>query len=221
MLKFFLIFLASQFIIWIAGHKRFKTSIKYFVSLLIMGLLLTPFISKLDFQSLDLERSYDRLMSLSDVNTLKSSRITFDQFFHIIDKKLDENPMGLGPGRTGAASSVSSNIILNDPLYGKDSGWANDNLFVSLIIDLGWGSIFYILVVFIFPIKLLLYGLLHWRKLPADSFRIIMISAVSTLFMLAGNWGAISLPYNPESFMYWLWVSLGWSEYNRGRKYEF
>lgn len=220
MVKFLLIFAATQFIIWVSAHKKFKASVKYVFVVFTILFFSAPYLSSLDYVELDLQNSLDRFSSLSRIETLESNRIGFDKFFRVLSDKLDENPIGLGPGRTGAANTFSMREILKDPIYGRFSSWAYDNLWVSLAIDLGWGAIFYILIVSLFPLKLLFYAIFSRNQLDPTTFRIIMISSVTLFVILLGNWGAVALPYNPESFMFWLWVSIGWSEYNKGRKYD-
>jgi hypothetical protein len=220
MVKFFLIFLLSQLVIWISTHKRFKASVKYLSFIFVLLFLSAPYISTLDFVNLDLQTSLDRFSSLGDVESIKGSRISFDTFFKVLSDKLEQNPIGLGPGRTGAASTFSLGAIASDPIYGKNSSWAYDNLWISLAIDLGWGAIFYIALVTLFPFIFFFYALKNRNTLDALSFRIVMISSITLFVILLGNWGAVGLPYNPESFMYWLWVAVGWSEYNKGRRYD-
>jgi predicted nucleic acid-binding Zn ribbon protein len=218
MVKFLLIFIMIQFIIWVSGKNRFKSGIKYLLIVFTLFFFTLPYLTTLDFVALDLQNSVERLTSLTDVDRLKGSRIGLDSFFRVLSDKLDQNPIGLGPGRTGAASTFSMDIIMKDPLYGKFSGWAYDNLWISLAIDMGWGAIFYMLIIMIFPVKLFFYAMLKRKELDSIAFRIILISSISLFVIILGNWGAVALPYNPESFMFWFWVSIGWSEYHKGKK---
>lgn len=211
LVKYFLIVGMISMSMIIIQKNRFRNFIMYIVG--ISFLVFTVSNLNLTSFSFDLTNSLQRLESLGNVKDIKGSRIGWNDFLDIIGKKLDNNPMGLGPGRTGAANSVSSDFIDSDPLYGRDHSWANDNLFISLAIDFGWGMIFYTILIFLFPLKLILYGILHFRKLDHTRYRLIMVSGICAFVFLIGNWGAISLPYNPESFLYWLWVSIGWREY--------
>ncbi|MDC1175647.1 hypothetical protein OAT67_09625, partial [Bacteriovoracaceae bacterium] len=122
---------------------------------------------------------------------------------------IDQNPIGLGPGRTGGAVSLAKSVIMKDPVYGIKSTWTFDNLFISLAIDLGWGMIFYLLIITIFPLFLIYKCIyFYFNKQKAD-ITPILLSALTTVVLLAGDWGVIGIPYNPESFSFWFWTSIG------------
>jgi hypothetical protein len=93
--------------------------------------------------------------------------------------------------------------------------WNLDNLLVSLILELGVGAIFYILALFfiIFSLFSILYHCLK-RNLMTPFFK-ISIAASTVLLIFIGNWGAVAIPYNPESFFFWFWTSFAYNEYNK------
>ena len=162
---------------------------------------------------LNLDNALSRFISLGDIENTSKQRINIPRFYEVVSEKLDENPIGIGPGRTGAATSISTAFIEIDPLYGKNSSWAHDNLFISLFIDLGWGALFYISIILLFPMSLYYYAFTKYKQNELHSFRIIIISAISSSVFIFGNWGVIGLTYNPESMMYWFWIALGWREF--------
>lgn len=216
-LKYSVIILLITGFLFLIQKNRFKTLMVFGLSLFGVITFLTTFnlLDKVDF---DLTRTIERFESLSDVNSLKSQRISFEQFYLIISNKLSENPMGLGPGRTGAANTINLDVIAKDQLYGIEHSWASDNLLISLAIDFGFGMIFYVLIVVLIPIKLFFHAISNLKKRNEKSYRILITSAISTFVIILGNWGAIGLPYNPESFYFWLWSALGWSEIYKGNR---
>jgi len=202
-----------QIFLFITSKFKFKTFIKFgvlFVALFAY-LLTLPNIADF-FPTLDLEQSIDRVSIFSNLEKIKSARLNPAVFYDTITKKLSENPLGLGPGRTGAATNLSLDIIMSDPLWDERSSWSSDNLFISLSIDLGLGMFFYSILILSFPILLLNYAFSFYRKREINNFRITLISGIVTLVILAGNWGAVGIPYNPESFMFWFWTALGFNK---------
>jgi hypothetical protein len=158
-------------------------------------------------QNLDYAKT--RISSLGDVNKIKSDRLNPGNFGRIASNRIMEYPLGLGPGMTGAAASLNKEELAFNPLINKNLLWTFDNLFISLIIDLGIGSIFYILLIFSIPIYFLRYLLVFYSKKSEDNYRILLICASTLVVILIGNWGAIGLTYNPESFIFWFFSALG------------
>ncbi len=150
----------------------------------------------------------DRLTSITRVEDLASSREGPAKVISYILIKLGENPMGLGPGRTGGVSNLHLSKIDNDPVYNRAASWAWDNLFVSLTIDFGIGMFFYLLTIILLPIKLWNLAIRFYLK-KDKRFQVVLVTASTTLIIFLGNWGGILLPYNPESFSYWYYVALG------------
>lgn len=89
--------------------------------------------------------------------------------------------------------------------------WHLDNLFFFLILELGVGSIFYIFVLVALIISLFsrLITLLRWREITA--FSEVAVSFVSVVTMIVFSWGAVAIPFNPESFFFWFWAALGFN----------
>lgn len=170
------------------------------------------------FPEVDMSVSIARLQSLGDEKALKSSRasplVVLDQLFY----KLTRAPLGLGPGRTGAANSMFVDKIKSDLEFDMSYSWTYDNLWVSLAIDLGLGMIFYALVITLLPFYLMFKTLLEFMKTRRVDVMLLSCS-ITTGMILATNWGAIGIPYNPTSFFYWFFLAMGLNHlYSIGHK---
>jgi hypothetical protein len=138
------------------------------------------------------------------VQDFQSKRVTPSLALKVVAERLMSFPIGIGPGLTGAASSVMD----RDPIYDREVFWGYDNLFLSLVIEFGVGAIFYVglvLSAFVSTARA------AWRaRLRGDAFaaRVGGVALAQMGVILLGNWGAIGLPYNPESYFYWFWAAL-------------
>ncbi len=197
---------------WSIGKQKIRTAFIGVIGGVSVVLLLWKIGGHFNFYTPELINSFERALSLTNIQQISKSRINFSTFWQVSAKHLSEHPLGLGPGRTGAANTFNMDKILQDPEFGKSASWANDNLWISLFIDLGFGAWFYILLVWIIPLKIIAYRFLHQARLSVVQKRILLISGISMVIILLGNWGAIGLPYNPESFMFWFWASLGFNQ---------
>lgn len=207
-IKVALMTMAISFGIFLRGDQKFKKLVKLSFSLLI-GIFL---LNSLTFNTADVDGKYKnaliRFYSIFDSRTLTESREGPSKAIGYILKKLDDAPLGLGPGRTGAASGINKDKIRNDPVYGVAESWAWDNLFISLSIDFGVGMFFYLLVIILLPLKLLNHAIRAFIK-NNRIFPTLWVTSIASLIILLGNWGAIGLPYNPESFCFWFYIALG------------
>lgn len=190
-----------------------KSRFKVFgITMLIVLLSLIPtFFANIDivqkyFPDVNLSNSISRIKQISTVEGAASRRASFDIIISNFFDRLEKAPMGLGPGHTGAAAGMFVNERENDPKYGTVFSWTYDNLYISLAVDLGWGMIFYTLVILAFPFYLFSKSFNNWRKNPAGSKK-VAIPLSSVLIILITTWGAISIPYNPISFFYWFWLA--------------
>lgn len=207
-LKYFFI-LSLTFIVVTISRKLTPLSLvkKFIPGSLVIFLLIT---SSTDFFStFNLENSLMRFSSLFDQKVISQSRSGPEVILEVISKRLWENPFGLGPGRTGAAAGFSKQQILNDPVYGMEASWAFDNLFVSLATDLGLGMVFYLFIIFIILYYLLRSSLVFLKNDNRQSYQTLSVCFITCLILFLGNWGAIGLPYNPESFSFWLLSGIG------------
>ena len=89
------------------------------------------------FPDIDFSKSQQRFEQLNDIRAAATTRLSFDKFFKKSFTSLSESPLGRGI----AATRFSQN---NDDLSVQISNkkWHFDNLFLSLIIELGIGSLF-------------------------------------------------------------------------------
>jgi len=96
--------------------------------------------------------------------------------------------------------------------------WSMDNLLVFLVLELGVGALFYIFVIFAVNFSLFssLVSCLRQGELTAFSFLAISFAnvSVSTFF----SWGAVSIPFNPDSFYFWFWAAIGFSAAQKVKK---
>jgi len=177
----------------------------------LMGLILIAFVFA--FYSKDrylsqIEAAQYRWEKIDTFQDFKSRRAGPRMALKIARMRLSEFPIGIGPGLTGAASSVSRSQIDSDPIYDQDTFWGYDNLFLSLIVEFGYGAFFYIAFVFSVPILILARFIQSMRNKHLFEARVRWIALTQITVILFGNWGAIGLPYNPESFFFWFWAAL-------------
>ena len=191
--------------------------------LLIIGLgVLQDLDSKLNsfFSSTNdetLSYSVDRVTALAQTGKMKSSRIDSETFITKVFDQISEYPLGVGPGMTGPAASINQESLLTDPLLNTKTLWTHDNLFISLFIDLGIGAIFYILLIFSIPIYFVKALIKFYKRKDEHHFQIVLICTCSQVVILLGNWGALGLTYNPESFIYWFFAALGFYSISSSR----
>lgn len=211
LVKYFLMFLLIQVGVFLIKKGKVLQMIKAGFYLFILMSVIIYFSENMKqyFPDMELDVAMDRLTQLENVNEAKSQRISISEWLHVMEEKLTQTPLGLGPGRTGAASSVATDKIANDPIYGPSASWTHDNFFISLAIDFGLGAFFYMFVIFSIPITLVI-SFWRYRKIANEQqLRLLMVSSITLIVILIGNWGAIGLTYNPESFIFWLWSGMG------------
>jgi len=163
---------------------------------------------------LDLQNAIDRYSIFTEDFKLGDHRATWDVGINQIILKISNAPLGLGPSRTGAASGIAKSEISEDPIFGSKESFGWDNLFIALAIDFGIGMIFYCFVVIGLPIFLSYKAIIMFIKNSEKQYNelpVVTICAISGIIIIIGNWAAIGLPYNPESFMYWFWMALGFN----------
>lgn len=179
---------------------------QFIIALIIVGL--TGYYLAAEHKIINLDSAIGRWKTVTSYEKFKSGRAGPEMAFTILKLRLSEFPIGLGPGVTGAASSVSREAMDRDPIYNRNTFWGYDNLFLSLVVEFGYGSIFYILLILSLPLVVLKRG---WRTLRAGKnyeARVCLIAFFQISVIILGNWGAIGLPYNPESFFFWFWGAL-------------
>lgn len=218
MIKYVFLVLASLFALVLNSRvkfvKLFQTSIIFIAVALGVFNLATPDEKKDEGPVVNIDSGLKRWEGIDSMEKLSSKRLGPEAALGVLVKQLGEFPIGVGPGLTGAASSISAESIANDPIYNSDMYWAYDNFYLSMFIEFGYGAIFYLSFVLGIPLVIFsYYRRLRRRGYPVHS-RIILISFSHLLVILLGNWGAIGLPYNPESFFFWVWAAVGFNIYD-------
>lgn len=221
LVKFAGVILLINWSLYFAKKHRFKTFLQAAALSLILGLFLYSFPGSLVDKYMADETfgsSIIRATTILDPAAAAKSRSGLDTIINITYDKISNNPFGLGPGRTGAAALISLDKIKDDPIYSASASWSYENIFVSLAIDLGVGMLFYSLLIVFMPLVLVYYSFNLYFKKEWDSFRPVMVSSIITFVILIGNWAAPAIPYNPESFAFWLWLSIGYNAYYQHKK---
>lgn len=179
---------------------------------------LSRLLSSADNESLSY--SVDRVTSLADTGKMSGQRIDSQVFFTKIFNQISEYPLGVGPGMTGPAASINQDFLNKDPLLNKNTLWTYDNLFISLFIDLGIGAIFYIALIFTIPAYFSRMLIKYYKNKDEEKFRLLLICTSSLVVILLGNWGALGLTYNPESFIFWFFSALGFYTISDTREFN-
>lgn len=215
MLKFFAILIGILISVFINTQKKAATMIRIAgIALLILPVITFYFYPKIEAyleNNINLESGLQRWESLGE--NLAAHRVTPSKAIDIAIKKLSEFPMGVGPAMTGAAMSLSADLIKNDPIYSPRNFWGYDNFYLSMIVEFGYGAIFYLAYFFSVPLVLLYFYKEVYRAGEFLRARLIAISLVNVSIILLGNWGAQGITYNPESFFFWFWAGLGFNTY--------
>jgi len=186
--------------------KKFK---KVMGSIFILSIItfLSTTSNKMEYLSdYDYENEIGRWTKL-EKEGVGGQRSSFWKIADAVQKKVNF-PLGFGLGMTTSflpAFEAKRRQIIQTP---RHYYWNMDNLFMFLMLELGIGAIFYggaILFVFLSSISQFFYGL---RFFPKEEFKEISIATATVLFIFIGNWGAVGIPYNPESFFFWFWVAI-------------
>lgn len=158
-----------------------------------------------------IENIRSRLYSLGDAQIVQNARLTVPEFIKIATEKIVERPFGLGPGLTGAVGRLSIDQVRESYFLNIGMLWTNDNLFITLLVDFGVGAIFYILLLFYIPLYFIRFMIIFYRdKLPSE-YNVLLVSISAIITIIIGNWGAVGLTYNPESFVFWFFAAIGFS----------
>lgn len=162
----------------------------------------------------------DRISSLSEIDKIRSSRLNITEFTRIVTKKLTDNPLGIGPGLTGAVGSLSKDDLIGNKFVSSGMTWTSDNLIISLIIDFGIGAIFYLSMLFYIPIYFFRFLIIFYLEKSQEPFKILLVCFSTIAVIIVGNWGAIGITYNPESFAFWFFAALGFSTISKYKKVD-
>jgi hypothetical protein len=216
-LKFGVVFLLSSFMLIYTSPQRLNLFFKFLLSSIIVVPVLLysfyPAIQTLTNQYINLEAGMERWSGISEVRDVAAQRTGFSKAMNVAAEKLSGFPIGVGPGMTGAAGGLSEDLMSNDLVYTKATFWGYDNFYLSLIIEFGYGFVFYLGFILLVPYYLTIAFIKVLKKKDHHNARILGIGLVNIFVILAGNWGAIGLSYNPESFYFWFWAALGFNTY--------
>lgn len=222
MLKFFVVFIGILISLFVNSQKKIATTIRVaaltLVILPVITLVFYPKIEKYIDTYINIEAGLQRWEGFEGVEDVAAHRVTPSYAFDIALKKLAEFPMGIGPAMTGAAGSLSVDLIQKDPIYNKQTFWGYDNFYLSMIIEFGYGAIFYLAYFFSVPFALIYFFKEMYRNGDYLRSRLISIALVNIVVILLGNWGAQGISYNPESFFFWFWAAIGFNTYYLAQK---
>ncbi len=211
LVKFSLLALAgtAAIILTSAVSSARKLFIAVSTTIMFIGVLSTAIYLANQSSIVGLDKGLERWQTIDSFEAFKAGRAGPTMALVIAEQRLKEFPIGLGPGVTGAASSVSRESLDRDPIYNRETFWGYDNLFLSLIVEFGYGAIFYSLLILGIPFLLLRKIVRQFRSHNRFAARVSFVAFMQISIILLGNWGAIGLPYNPESFFFWLWAAAG------------
>lgn len=210
LVKFLLIIIFIQ--LGTMFYKRFslRSVLPFFVALIILVIGSQNYLNKgVESEDENLNYAIGRASSLTDVSKVKNDRLNLSNFGKIIVDKISKYPLGVGPGMTGAASSVNQAEIINNPFIKKDFLWTSDNLIISFALDLGIGGLFLLTLIVFIPIYFVKYLLKMYAHKDEFHYHMLLICTSSALVIILGNWGAVGLTYNPESFIFWMYAAFG------------
>ena len=210
LVKFLLIIIFIQ--LGTMFYKRFslRSILPFFVALIILVVGSQNFLSNgVSSEDENLNYAIGRASSLTEVSKVKNDRLNLTNFGKIIIDKISKYPLGVGPGMTGAASSVNQNEIVKNPFIKKEFLWTSDNLIISFALDLGIGGLFLLTLILFIPIYFVKYLLKMYAHKDEFHYHMLLICTSSAIVIIFGNWGAVGLTYNPESFIFWMYAALG------------
>lgn len=194
-------------------YKRFslRAIIPFFVIAILIFSGGDRFFTQMPEENNDENLTYalNRATSIAEIGKVKDSRLNLKGFGKIIIDKITKYPLGVGPGMTGAASSINQEAIAKNPFIKKEFLWTSDNLIISFALDLGIGGIFFLSLILIIPLYFLKYLLKMYAIKDELHYNYLLICLSTTVVIIIGNWGAVGLTYNPESFIFWLFSAIG------------
>ena len=198
------------------GGKKFKKIIGL-ISIVIISMFSSNYLSNSDLLSdLNYEKEIGRWTEL-EKEGVGSQRSGFWKITDAIQQKVNF-PLGFGLGMTTnflPAFQARRKMDVQTPMHHY---WNMDNLFMFLLLELGIGALFYggaIIFIFVSSLSKLMYAFKHVEK---DVFRDISVAAGTIFFIFIGNWGAVGIPYNPESFFFWFWVAVLYNMISRTKE---
>lgn len=156
---------------------------------------------------LDLEGSIDRIKQIDSIDKMSKKRSGVSTIFSVGVKNFRLLGFGLGLGggvNLKAFKDEQNRLRVNENIH----FWSFDNFFLFSFQELGLGAFFYIGIYF-FTIIYLITIVIKSFKCKYKSSIISAVSLVVCFVLFIGAWGAVSLCFNPDSFYFWMWASLG------------
>ncbi|MGB0454804.1 MAG: hypothetical protein ACPGJV_13930, partial [Bacteriovoracaceae bacterium] len=217
-IKHILISLATGLIYFIATKYKVRKLASYVFTVtfvLVSGCLLVVNSSDIG-DKIDLLSSIERIEELRDQGVLTQRAGPGEIIKFLIERT--RFPLGFGPGMTTGYLphyERRRQELIEIPKY---HFWSMDNFFAFIILEMGVGAIFYFgslfsIVAIVSARTMRLYkekNFFYLQKIGAVFVGIVII--------LLGNWGAVGIPFNPESFYFWIYCAIGIQVYQASRE---
>ena len=191
-------------------ENRARVIKRYVIPLGVLGFISSFFLDLNQLLDSDLGNATMRFMTLFEGN-IGRDRLSFTDGLGILFDKMMTHPMGLGPGRTGAAMGLGYQEILKDPVYGIASSATFDNLYITLSVDFGLGMLFLAFIYLWAPLILLKNGWVSFTKKNIKATKLLFMCSGLCLSLSIMNWGAVGLPYIPANFCFWMYLGMGFT----------
>lgn len=134
-----------------------------------------------------------------------SGRLDFKKFTEILSRKLNNYPFGLGPG--SSFYDLSRNKETTD--FRPKDIWHYENLIIAMATDFGWASVIILTLYFLFPFNLILKSLRLLIDEKITAAKSVYYLGAGILVIVVCEWFSYGLPFNPTSFMFWLYSAMG------------
>ena len=212
-LKSLLILIGFIILAFIGSRIKAKKAMSFLLILTILGLI-SPLVTT-DFSSNDFntQKTMERWSSLATRDIL-GNRATLGTFVDEFERRVNL-PFGYGLGMTQDFLPDFKKRRMEHVEIPRYYFWHLDNLIFSLFLELGLGALIYIFILLGVNISLLskMLTLLKWEKI--EDFKVVSVCFVSVFVMTIFSWAAVSIPFNPESFLFWFWAALGFNTFHK------
>jgi len=212
MIKHLLIFITVSYAYVLTAKFRARYLALGVIGAILMVIISFKFIDQFDTitKELNLDFAIKRYEVLLDRDNEKSSggRGGVDHIYNRIVN--DTNwPFGFGPGMLTSFlpryEERRKELTEIDPVR----FWAGDNLYLFLFLEMGIGALLYIGLIYSAPMVIIYKLYVNSKSLSKVQRRLAIMSVFIMMIIITGNWVAIGICFNPESFYYWLWAAIG------------